>query len=262
MNKKRLFLLAGSLLLAYIGLCAEPRPVTGSVAIGSHTAVTPTPRPEREWWMPRHQAILERLAQGNVDLIWIGDSITHSWEEEGKDIWARYYASRNAVNLGCSGDRTQNVLWRLQNGEIDNIQPKVAIIMIGTNNSNRDEHTAEEIADGIKAIVITLREKLPETKILVLSIFPRGDATQKALPIGNASYNDQWAKNDQASRLASVLADDQMVFFLDINKAFLNEEGELTREMMPDLLHPKEKGYQVWAETMEPTLMKLLGETK
>lgn len=232
------------------------------VVIGSHTAVTPLPRPEKDWWMPRHQAVLERIAQGNVDLLMIGDSITHRWEKSGKAVWDKYYAPRNAVNMGFSGDRTEHVIWRLQNGEIDNINPKLAVLMIGTNNSNGDEYTAEQIADGIKAIVCTLRRKLPETNVLILSIFPRGDKAQKADKGHDATYNDQWAKNDKASQLASEIADGKMIYYLDINKAFLNKEGVLTREVMPDLLHPKEKGYALWAAAMEPTLAKLMGETQ
>ncbi|HPR83543.1 MAG TPA: platelet-activating factor acetylhydrolase IB subunit [Pontiellaceae bacterium] len=232
------------------------------VVIGSHKAVTPAPRADVAWWMPRHQAVLDRISQGNVDLLMIGDSITHGWEKSGKATWNKYYAPRNAVNMGFSGDRTEHVLWRLQNGEIKNIKPKLAVLMIGTNNSNGDQYTAEQIADGIKAIVCTLRTNLPETKVLILAIFPRGDAGQSQDKEHDAAYNEQWAKNDQASRLASKLADGKMVFYLDVNKAFLSEQGVLTREIMPDLLHPKEKGYQLWAAAMEPTIAKLMGETK
>lgn len=127
-------------------------------------------------------------------------------------------------------------------------------------NSNGDQYTAEQIADGIQAIVCMLRTKLPDTKVLILSVFPRGNPEQRKDKASDATYNDQWAKNDKASQLASNIADDKMIFFLDINKAFLNENGVLTREIMPDLLHPKEKGYQLWAEAMEPTIAKLMGE--
>jgi len=134
--------------------------------------------------------------------------------------------------------------------------------MIGTNNSNRDDYTPEQIADGIKAIVCKLRTDLPETKVLILAIFPRGDVEQRKDKEQGATYNEQWAKNDQASQLASELADGGMIYYLDINPAFLNEEGVLTREVMPDLLHPKEKGDALWAEAMEPTLARLMGETQ
>ena len=118
-------------------------------AIGAekHSALEPAHR--HSWWTLRHWAVNERVRQGNVDMIFIGDSITHSWEGVGKEVWQKYYGHRNAVNMGFGGDRTQHVLWRLDNGNIDGISPKVAVIMIGTNNSNRDDNTSEEIAEGM-----------------------------------------------------------------------------------------------------------------
>ncbi|MFA6177256.1 MAG: GDSL-type esterase/lipase family protein [Phycisphaerae bacterium] len=180
----------------------------------------------------------------------IGDSITHGWEGSGKQMWDKYYAPRNAVNMGYGGDQTQHVIWRLQNGEIENIKPKLAVLMIGTNNSNGEEYTAEQIADGISAIVCQLRTKLPETKVLILAIFP----------LGESKISPQITKNHNASKLASKIADNKTIFYLDINKKFLNKKGVLTKEIMPDLLHPNEKGYQIWAEAVEPTIAKLMGE--
>src|SRR5512140_3572881 len=140
----------------------------------AHLAVTPQSRPD-DWWMPRHKAVVDRVKQGNVDLIFIGDSITHGWEVEGKQVWDKYYAKRNAVNMGFGGDKTQNVLWRLENGETAGISPKLAILRIGTNGSKGDEYTASQIGEGIVAICQKLREDLPNTKILILAIFPRGE---------------------------------------------------------------------------------------
>jgi beta-glucosidase len=219
------------------------------VNIGSHPAVTPAPRTDQDWWMPRHNAILERNKQGKVDLIMIGDSITHGWEHSSGDTWDKYYAKRNAVNMGFSGDKTEHVLWRLQNGEIDGINPKLAVIMIGTNNSDGDYYTAQQIADGIKAIVCQLRTKLPNTKVLILAIFPRGEKPSA-----------QRQKNAQASLLASKIADKKWIYYLDINNKFLGIYGTLSTDIMPDLLHPREKGYKIWAEAMEPTIVKLMGE--
>jgi len=249
-------LLVGSL---FIGGCAIPVDPC-SIEIGSHRAVTPVDRPDKEWWMPRHQAILDRVAEGHVDLLMIGDSITHGFDGSGAAMWSKYYAPRNAVNLGFSGDRTEHVLWRLDHGEIEGISPKLVVIMIGTNNSGGDEYTAEQIADGIKAIVCRLRTTLPETKILILGIFPRGDSVQRKDKEHGATLNPQWAKNDEASRLASLIADNKKIYFLDINDAFLDGDGVLTREVMPDLLHPRAKGYQLWAEAIEPTVAGLMGE--
>lgn len=225
-----------------------------------HSAVIPADRADSEWWMPRHQKVLERVAQGNVDLIMVGDSITHGWENTGKKVWEQYYAPRNAVNMGFGGDGTEHVLWRLDNGEIDGINPKLAVLMIGTNNSNGQENTAEEIADGIKAICARMRAKLPKTKILILAIFPRaqGNSEQRDKQ-HDAAFNSQWAKNNQASKIASQIADGNHIFYLDINEAFLDENGVLTREVMPDLLHPNEKGYMIWGRAVEPTIEKLMG---
>jgi len=215
----------------------------------THSAVTPADRANVEWWMPRHEQVLERVAQGNVDLIMVGDSITHGWENKGKAMWDQYYAPRNAVNMGFGGDRTQHVLWRLDHGEIDGIHPKLAVLMIGTNNSNGQDNTAEEIADGIKAICAEIREKLPKTKILILGIFPRGEGPSA-----------QREKNAKASELASQIADGKHIFYLNINDKFLEADGTLPRDIMPDLLHPNEKGYAIWAEAIEPTVKKLMGE--
>ena len=209
-------------------------------------AIVPAPR--EGGWMNRHNSFNERVKQGNVDLIFIGDSITQGWEGAGKNVWAEHYAKRNAVNLGIGGDRTQHVLWRLDNGNIEGIKPKLAVLMIGTNNSN--SNTSEQIAAGVKLIVEKLRTKLPETKVLVLGIFPRGpdkdDAKRKV--------------NEGANEIIKKLADDKMVHYLDIGPKFLAEDGTLSRDVMPDLLHLNEKSYRTWAESIEPSVKKLMGE--
>lgn len=211
-----------------------------------HSAVRPEPR--QGAWMARHQRFNERVKQGNVDLIFIGDSITQGWEGPGKDVWEQFYGKRNAVNLGISGDRTQHVLWRLDNGNINGISPKLAVIMIGTNNSG--DNTPEEIADGITAIVQKLRQKLPNTKVLLLGIFPRGadpsDARRKV--------------NEKTNEIVKKLADNKTVFYQDLSEAFLEDDGTLSRMIMPDLLHLSKQGYTIWAESIEPNVKKLMGE--
>lgn len=212
-----------------------------------HSAVSAAHR--HSWWTLRNDAVNERVKQGSVDLLLIGDSITHSWESGGKKYWDKYYAPRNAVNMGFSGDRTQHVLWRLDHGHLEGISPKLAVLMIGTNNSNGNDNTAEEIADGIIAICRKLRTKCPKTKILILAIFPRG-------PEPSA----QREKNAKASLLASKKADNKMIYYLDINDKFLTKDGFLTKNIMPDYLHPNEAGYKIWAEAIEPRVAKLMGE--
>jgi len=211
-----------------------------------NTAIKPAPR--GGGWMKRHESFNTRVKKGNVDLLMIGDSITHGWEGSGRKVWEKFYGKRNAVNLGIGGDRTQHVLWRLENGNIEGISPKLAVLMIGTNNCG--SNTPVEIAEGVEAIIKKLRTELPNTKVLVLAIFPRGaDDTHRGRQV-----------NMKANELIAKLADGQMVHFLNINDKFLTKDRILTREIMPDLLHPREKGYGIWAEAMEPTVAKLMGE--
>ncbi|MBX9658958.1 MAG: acetylglucosamine-6-sulfatase [Nitrospiraceae bacterium] len=212
-------------------------------------AIVPAPQ-TADWWMPQHERNVARVRQGPVDLLMIGDSITQGWNDEGRRVWERYYAHRRAVNLGFNSDRTEQVLWRLQHGEIDGIHPKVAVVMIGTNNSGTRNDPPEETAAGVEAIVTLLRAKLPETKILLLGIFPRGATATDSLRRLNRAIND---------RLRG-LADGQHVHYLDLGHLFLDRDGRLKRDLMPDLLHPNEQGYQVWAEGMEAQLKVLLGE--
>lgn len=261
MRRNLSFVIAVGLLVPFFAGCCCVSPKDSYGLEGkTHSAVTPVNRDNVDWWMPRHQQVLDRVAQGNVDLIWVGDSITHGWENQGKAVWEQYYSKRNAVNMGFGGDRTQHVLWRFENGEIDGISPKLVVLMIGTNNSNGTDNTAEEIADGIKAICAQIRAKLPKTKILMLAIFPRGDAEQRKNKVQAAAFNDQWAKNKKASELASTIADGKHIYYLDINDKFLDAEGKLPEDIMPDFLHPNQKGYELWAEAIEPQVKKLMNE--
>ncbi|MEX2189036.1 MAG: GDSL-type esterase/lipase family protein [Pirellulales bacterium] len=213
-----------------------------------HSAVKPVPR-DGQGWQERHATINDRLKATDTQLVFIGDSITQGWEGGGKNVWAKFYGPRKTVNMGIGGDRTQHVLWRLDHGNFDLVKPKLAVVMIGTNNSNGNDNTAEEIGDGIVAIVKRLREKQPQMKVLILATFPRGE---KPSP--------QREKNAKSSEIASKLADGEMIHYLDIGPKFLEADGTLTREMMPDLLHLNEKSYTIWAESIEPKVKELMGE--
>ena len=214
----------------------------------AHEAIRPAPRPGN--WIKRHEAMNERVAKGSVDLVMIGDSITQGWEGNGKAIWQEFYGNRNAVNLGIGGDRTQHVIWRLDNGNLEGIAPKAAVIMIGTNNSG--SNTPEEIAEGIEVIVEQLKTKTPETKILLLGIFPRGaDSTDARRQV-----------NQKTNAIVAKLADGERVHYLDIGDKFLAADGTLSKEIMPDLLHLSEKGYRIWAESIESKLAELLGDKR
>lgn len=220
--------------------------VTPSLAKDQPVAATPAPRPE-EGWRKLHESFNARAMEGNVDLVFLGDSITQGWNNN--EVWQKYYGKRKAANFGIGGDRTQHVLWRIENGNLEGIKPKLAVLMIGTNNSRDD--SAEDIGAGIKAIVAELRRKLPETKVLLLAIFPRGekpDATREKLA--------------KASDIASAEADGRTVRFLDIGPNFLEADGTLTKEIMPDFLHLSPKGYKIWAESIEPAVAEMLGDKK
>jgi lysophospholipase L1-like esterase len=206
----------------------------------------------QKWWLPRHEEKLAAIAaaKGKVDLLWIGDSITHSWENQGKPVWEKYYAHRNAFNLGFSGDRTEQVLWRFRNDELACLNPKLAIVMIGTNNTGHRKDPAVETAAGIEAILSSLRWRLPNTKILLLAIFPRG-ATKK---------DEMRVLNDQINKRIAKFADNKTIFFKDIASVYLGMDGSLSTDVMRDLLHPTEQGYAMWAEAIEPTVKQLMGE--
>lgn len=217
-------------------------------AVKENDAIKPSPRQDKGW-VDRNAAFNANVKDAKPELLFIGDSITHAWEGGGKEVWEKYYAPRKAFNLGIGGDRTQHVLYRLENGNIDGIHPKLAVLMIGTNNSNGDDNTAEEIAEGVTVIVKKLRSSLPETKVLVLAIFPRGEQP-----------NPQREKIAKVNRIIAKLADGKMVHFLDIGINFLQADKSISKEIMPDYLHLTPRGYEIWAAAIEGKLRKLLGE--
>lgn len=216
-------------------------------ALAENTAAIPVPRDQPKW-LARQQSINENVKKGPVDVLWIGDSIVQNWEKQGKPVWDKYYAHRNAVNLGISGDRTEHVLWRLDHGNIEGVSPKLAIVMIGQNNGG--SNTAEEIGEGVCAIVTKLRQKLPNMKILLLAIFPRAEKP-----------NDERIVLAKANEIASKMADDQFVYYLDITKIFLRPDGAIPSSLMPDFEHPSLEGHRIWAEAIEPMVSKLMGDT-
>jgi lysophospholipase L1-like esterase len=212
-----------------------------------------TPAPRDKGWVSRHEGFVAIAKKGDVDVLFLGDSITDGWRGKdtklnrgGKEVWDKAFAPLKAANFGIGGDQTQHVLWRIQNGELDGIKPKVAVLMIGTNNLGG--HSAEQIADGITAIVRTVHEKSPQTKVLLLAIFPRG----------TKAGNPQRQKIDKINAIIAKLDNGKDVKYLDIGQKFLKEDGELTKEIMYDALHLTTPGYQIWADAITPTLQTLL----
>lgn len=198
-------------------------------------------------FMSAHERFVKVAKEGTAELVFLGDSITAGWNRK-KEIWDKSFGAYKPANFGIGGDRTQHVLWRIENGELDgSIKPKVVVIMIGTNNSRTDP--AEGIAKGVTRIVETVREKQPQAKILLLAVFPRG---AKAKP------NPQRDKLKEVNRIIAKLDDGESVHFLDIGDKFLEKDGSLTKEIMPDFLHLSTTGYQIWADAIGPKLAQLM----
>lgn len=199
-----------------------------------------------DWWLPRHKEKVTQANLGQAQLIMIGDSITHGWENDGKAVWDSYFGDINTLNLGYGGDRTENVLWRLQHGELGKTQPKLVVMMIGTNNTGHRMDSPHAIAAGVTAIVDELQAQVPKAKILLLAIFPRDAKANAAMRLNNQA----------ATQLIADIAQQRHLLFADFNGGFLQPDGTLTTEMMPDLLHPKALGYEVWAKQLEPYVNK------
>ncbi len=221
-------------------------------ATPQHVATTPVERPE-ERCKERHARFNEISKQGEAQLVFLGDSITQGWEKNGLAAWEKHFAPLKAANFGTGGDRTEHVLWRLQNGNFDGLKPKLVVLMIGTNNTGhqgRDGYacSAQQTADGVRAILDTLAVKCPETKVLLLGIFPRGENADDALR----------QQNEATNAIIKTYADGERVHWRDLSGQFLNAEGTLSRDIMPDLLHLSEKGYDIWAEAIQPDVVALM----
>jgi len=195
-----------------------------------------------ERFMKMHDEFVARAKQGNIGLLFIGDSITEGWRG-AQEVWKKNYEPYNPANFGIGGDQTQHVLWRILNGELEGISPKVAVLMIGTNNTGAN--TAKSIAQADAKIVETIRTKLPNTRVLLLAIFPRSDAVLQK-------------KIDEINKELAQLDDGKTVRYFDIGKKFLDADGNIPKDIMPDGLHPNAKGYEIWAEAMNPLLQEMM----
>jgi lysophospholipase L1-like esterase len=195
----------------------------------------------------RHAEFLYRITEGQVGLLFLGDSITDGWPRRGEWSWLKF-APYYPANFGVSADRTEHVLWRITHGELDGINPKVTVIMIGTNNIGQiSDERPEWAANGIVKIVETVHEKLPQTQVLLLGIFP--SATKGSL---------HRQKIAQINQTIAKLDDGKKTRYLDIGGSFLNADGEIPADVMPDKLHPSAKGYDIWYEAMEPLLKEMM----
>jgi lysophospholipase L1-like esterase len=194
----------------------------------------------------RHQGFLEVAKAGNIDLLFVGDSITDGWRNRGLEVWDKYFAPLKAANFGIGGDTTQGVLWRMQNGELEGFRAKLIVLMLGTNNISRNPNA--EIAEGDRLIVEEFRRRQPQAKVLILGIFPRGEEAS----------NPNRDRIKEINGMLAKLADNKQVFYTDIGEKFLAADGTLTREIMPDALHPNLMGYQIWADAISARVGELM----
>lgn len=220
--------------------------VVASVVNASELSTTPQPKPNR-----RIQQRFEASQSNAYAYVFMGDSITHAWESKGKSVFKTYFGDQAVLNIATSGDRTENTIWVIDNIDWKTVNAKVAMLMIGTNNTghrSEDKETPEDTVEGIKVILEKMKAKTPDTKILLLAIFPRGATDLDARRM----------RNDKVNALIAKLADNERVFFLDINPQLLDPDGKtLSKEIMPDLLHPNARGYEIWAEAVKDKLAEL-----
>jgi lysophospholipase L1-like esterase len=220
------------------------------LAARGNTATEPMPRDVN--WLKLHAEYLEVAKRGGIEVIFLGDSITDGWRKTGQFLWDEHFAPLHAANFAIDGDRTQNVLWRIANGELDGMAPKAVVLMIGTNNTGFEKdgsprNSTSEAIEGVTAVVEALRQKLPDARILLLAIFPRGE---KGSP--------QRAQVAEINAALRKLDDGIKIRFLDIGEKFLLPDGTLSHDVMPDLLHLSEVGYAIWAAAIKEPLGELI----
>jgi lysophospholipase L1-like esterase len=223
-----------------------PAPAAGTAP----RAATPVPKTENQNWMPQHDANVTRARQGNIDVLFFGDSITKCWVRDGLDVWKSRFVPMKAENFGISGDCTQHVLWRVQNGELENIHPKVIVLMIGTNNIGGQDSPAD-IAQAVGAIVGEIRQRLPETRVLVLGI----------LPTQELATHPRREKIRATNKIISKLQDGDHVTYLDIGDKLLQPDGNFSVEITKDFCHLTPKGYEIFADAIQPTIQSLLSKS-
>jgi len=231
-----------------------PRGGGGGARGPAAPATVPLPRDDA-----RHKSFVEVAQKGNIDLLFVGDSITDFWRNgprggatgpapyAGLAVWDETFGKLNAANFGISGDTTQGVLWRMQNGELEGFKAKLIVLMLGTNNINRNPN--DDIVEGDRLIIEEFKKRQPQAKVLILGIFPRTAAATDPIRATIKEINGKLAK----------FADNKQVFYMDIGDKLLAADGTLTAEVMSDGLHPTTKGYQIWADATLPRVKELMG---
>jgi lysophospholipase L1-like esterase len=241
----RLVALALVLTLAPFTLMAQ-QPGRGGRGRGFGGPLGPVTEPTPPFNAARHEGFLEIARGGNINILFSGDSITDWWARDGQELWNQHFAPLGGANFGIAGDTTQGVLWRMRNGELEGFEARLIVHMLGTNNINRNSNA--EIVEGNRLILEEFRRQQPQAKVLLLGVFPRGEAADNPFRASIAEINAGLAQ----------LADDENVFFMDIGEQFLAPDGTLPSEVMPDGLHPNARGYQIWADAIIGTVGELM----
>ena len=210
-----------------------------------------------DWWSKRFTATREAAATGAYDIVFLGDSITHFWETKGIDVWNANFtnAPYRALNCGFSADRTEHLIWRLRNGELDGLSPKAVVVMIGTNNTGHRPVEKESPLDtivGIQAVLDEIKKRCPSSKVILHPIFPRGAATNDPARV----------RNDVINNAIKNFTDGKNVLWCDFNSKLLTDDGVLERTIAPDLLHPGKAGYEIWARALKPYLDYAIGASE
>jgi lysophospholipase L1-like esterase len=237
-----LLLVIGSFAFSYTAL-TQSRVYVPIAPEGGNSATYAAPRDD---WFLTVQGKFDRYSAKPADIIFDGDSITNRWETTGKTVWDSRFAGR-AADFGIEGDRTENLLWRLSKGQIRGVSPKLVVLMIGTNNVSRN--SADEIAQGVEAIVQRYEALCPSAHILLMAVLPRGKtpADPNRLKLNQVNGELQvWYAAGNDPRLA----------FIDVGKQLIQSDGTISPEMMPDMLHPSVDGYKIWADAIQPYIDK------
>lgn len=264
MKHPRLLFAASLVVLGSLTAQTAPAPAAPAAPAAQTAPAAPvdassaTPKANNARFFELHEKFLARAKAGPIGVLFLGDSITEGWGK-APHIWEHYYGKWEPANFGIGGDQTQHVIWRIENGELNGIHPKVVVLMLGTNNTNG--HTAEQIAAADRKIVKMIRERLPETKVLVLAVFPRGPRKNKEGVVTPEVIADAARRMEIIRAVNADLAkldDGKDIRFLDINAHFLGNDGTIPNILMPDQLHPNAAGYQLWADAMQPLLTEMM----
>jgi lysophospholipase L1-like esterase len=218
------------------------------------------PVPLDEGWLQQHEHFNALAKAGDIDILFLGDSLVTSWmgdgvglKARGKAVWDKEYATKHAALFGISGDRTQHLLWRISHGELDGLHPRVVILVIGVNNTGYEpkakvlRNTTDEVIEAMQITIAEVRNRLPDSTLIVMGLFPKG-----------GRENPARAQITAVNKALKLIADNHKLIFLDIGNLYVTKQGDIIHELMPDSSHPSAQGYQIWADALRGPLNQIL----